>query len=279
MQQGDNLNKLVFLLLLLIGTVVAKVNCIVSVLPEQTFAKAIGGDKVNVTVMVPPGQEPHTYEPKPSQMREISKADLYLTLGVPFEESWLPKLRNQNSKMEIINVGKGVERVEITKNHHNGLDPHIWTSPENVKIIAKNIYSALMAKDKVNSDYYKSNYEKFLTKIDETDKEIKKILSSLPKGTKFMVFHPAWGYFAKEYGLEQIAIEAGGKEPKPKQLIHLIDEAKKQKVKAIFTEPEFSQKAAKLIAKEAKINVVAVSPLNPNWSQNLIDLAKAISGK
>ena len=279
MQQGDNLNKLVFLLLLLIGTVVAKVNCIVSVLPEQTFAKAIGGDKVNVTVMVPPGQEPHTYEPKPSQMREISKADLYLTLGVPFEESWLPKLRNQNSKMEIINVGKDIERVEITKNHHNGLDPHIWTSPENVKIIAKNIYSALVAKDKVNSDYYKSNYEKFLTKIDETDKEIKKILSSLPKGTKFMVFHPAWGYFAKEYGLEQIAIEAGGKEPKPKQLIHLIDEAKKQKVKAIFTEPEFSQKAAKLIAKEAKINVVAVSPLNPNWSQNLIDLAKAISGK
>lgn len=273
------MKKFILSLLLLISTLVAKVNCVVSVLPEKTFTEAIGGNKVNITVMVPPGQEPHTYEPKPSQMRKISKADLYLALGVPFEDSWLPKLTNQNSNMQVVDVGKGIARVEIAKNHRDGLDPHIWTSPENVKIITKNIYKTLTTKDKANSDYYKSNYEKFLTKIDETDKEIKKILGNLPKGTKFMVFHPAWGYFAKEYGLKQVAIEAGGKEPKPKQLINLINEAKKEKVKAVFTEPEFSQKAAKLIAQEVGVPVVAVSPLNPNWSQNLIALAKAIAKK
>ena len=198
------MKKIVLALILGISAVVAKVSCVVSVLPEQTFTEAIGGDKVNITVMVPPGQEPHTYEPKPSQMRKISKADIYLTLGVPFENSWLPKLTNQNSNMQVVNVGKGVERIAIAKHHHknssedkeekqhNGLDPHIWTSPENVKIIAKNIYNALVAKDKENSDYYKSNYERFLAKIDATDKAIKKILTPLPKGAKFMVFHPAW---------------------------------------------------------------------------------------
>ncbi len=290
------MKKIVLALVIGISTVTAKINCVASILPEKTFIEAIGGDKVHTMVMVPRGSEPHTYEPKPSQMKEIAKAQLFLTLGVPFENSWLPKLKNQNRKMEVINVGKGVEKIAMTEHHHEGeskhkeekheeehhhggLDPHIWTSPENIKIIAKNIYTALAAKDKVNSNYYKSNYEKFLAKIDATDKEIKKILSTLPKGTKFMVFHPAWGYFAKEYGLEQVAIEAGGKEPKPKQLMHLVDEAKEEKVTAIFTEPEFSQKAAKVIAKEAGVPVVAVSPLNPDWSQNLIGLAKAIANK
>ncbi len=288
------MKKIVLALVLGISAVTAKINCVTSILPEKIFVEAIGGDKVHTMVMVPPGNEPHTYEPKPSQMKEIAKAQLFLALGVPFENAWLPKLKNQNSKMEVINVGKGVEKIAMAEHHHEGehkeekhkkehhhggLDPHIWTSPKNIKIIAKNIYTALVAKDKVNSDYYKSNYEKFLAKIDATDKEIKKILGTLPKGTKFMVFHPAWGYFAKEYGLEQIAIEAGGKEPKPKQLMHLVDEAKEEKVTAIFTEPEFSQKAAKVIAKEAGVPVVAVSPLNPDWSQNLIGLAKAIAKK
>lgn len=286
------MKKIALALLLSVSAVVAKVNCVASIMPQKVFIDAIGGDKVETMVMVPVGSEPHTYEPKPSQMKNISKADLYLTLGVPFEKSWLSKLTNQNNKMQVVNVGKDVARIAMAEHHHEGenehkeeehhhggLDPHIWTSPENIKIIAKNIYNALVVKDKVNSDYYKSNYEKFLAKVDATDKEIKKIFTNTPKGTKFMVFHPAWGYFAKNYGLEQLAIEAGGDDPKPKQLIHLIDEAKEEKVRAIFVEPEFSQKAAKLIAKEAGVPVVAVSPLEQDWSNNIIGLAKAIAKK
>ncbi len=306
------MKKIALMLLLGIGAAHATVNAVVSVLPEKTFVEAIGGDKVHVTVMVLPGNSPHAYEPKPSQMKEIAKANFYFSIGVEFEEAWLPKFANQNSKMVIVDASKGIKKAAIKAHHHHdeethadkthehrtdehkdehqakgeyeerhhhhgGLDPHIWTTPTNIKIIATNIYQALIAQDAVNSDYYKKNYEAFLNHINETDKEIKTILSHTPKGAKFMVFHPSWGYFAKAYNLTQIAIEAGGKNPKPKQVIHLIKEAKEEQVKAVFTAPEFSQKVAKQIAKEVGVPVVAISPLNPNWSQNLIGLAKAIA--
>ena len=301
------MKKITLMLLLGLGAAHATVNAVVSVLPEKTFVEAIGGDKVHATVMVLPGNSPHSYEPKPSQMKAIAKADLYFAIGVEFEEAWLPKFANQNSKMVIVDVSKGIKKAPIAGHHHHeeeahadkaheheeehhaeeghkeghphhgGLDPHIWTTPANVKIIAQNIYEALIAQDKANSAYYKTNYEAFLKHVDATDKEIKTILAHTPKGTKFMVFHPAWGYFAKAYGLTQIAIEAGGKNPKPKQVMHLIDEAKEEKVTAVFTAPEFSQKVAKQIAKEVGVPVRPISPLNPKWAQNLIGLAKAIA--
>jgi zinc transport system substrate-binding protein len=299
----------------------ANVNAVVSILPQKTFVEAIGGDKVNVSLMVLPGNSPHTYEPKPSQMKEVSKADIYFTIGVEFEHNWMPKFADQNKKMEIANVSHGIKRLpmeehsheeeyehghnehEHHKHDHNahhdkhghteheheehghdqheyeGLDPHVWTAPSNVRIIAKNIYNELLAHDKANESYYKANYEKFLEHINDTDKTIKTILLDVDTGSKFMVFHPAWGYFANDYGLTQLAIEAGGKNPKPKQVMRLIEEAKHEGVKAVFTAPEFSEKVAKQIAKEVGVPVIKVSPLNPKWSQNLQNLAKAIANK
>jgi zinc transport system substrate-binding protein len=172
------------------------------------------------------------------------------------------------------------EKVDHHNEHkHQGEDPHIWTSPANVKIIAQNIYHALKEEDPLNTSYYKKNLDIFLASIDETDRQIIDILSSVEDGQKFMVFHPSWGYFAKAYHLRQIAVEVEGKEPKPKELIHLLEEAKEEKVKAIFTQPEFSDTVAKIIAKELQIPVVKVTPLAPNWSENLINIAKAIAGR
>lgn len=267
----------------------AKVNTVVSVLPQKTFVEMIGKDKVNVALMVKPGNSPHTYEPKPSQMKDINNADIYFSIGVEFETAWLPKFISQNKKMQISDMTKGVEKLPMQEHHHgeedhhqdeeDTLDPHIWTSPANVKIIAKNIYESLIKIDIKNKEYYKTNYENFLAHIKQTDAAIKKILLKSTKDTKFMVFHPAWGYFARDYQLVQIAIEAGGKNPKPKQIAYLIKEAKHQQVKAIFTAPEFSDKAAVQIAKEVGVPVKKISPLNPNWSQNLIKLAEAIAIK
>ena len=281
----------------------ANINAVVSVLPQKTFVEAIGGDKVNVALMVLPGSYPHTYEPKPSQMKDISNADIYFSIGVEFEHSWLPKFANQNKKMKIGNMAKGIEKLPMGEHHHedeeehkeekdahkehadhdheehDSLDPHIWTSTANVKIIAKNIYDYLVKIDSKNESYYKNNYEKFLEHINQTDRTIKKILIDTQTGTKFMVFHPAWGYFARDYGLVQVAIEAGGKDPKPKQVMYLIEEAKEENVKAVFTAPEFSDKVASQIAKEVGIPVIKVSPLNPKWSENLIQLANAIAHK
>ncbi len=275
------MKKLFSILIFLGNFLYANINTIVSIIPEKSFLREIGGDKVNITVMVKPGASPHTYEPKASQMKSISKADIYFSIGVEFEKIWLKKFYNQNRKMKIVDLTKGVRKFPISKNLKgaNSLDPHIWLNPENVKIIAKNIYQALIEEDKENRDYYYKNYQKFLKKISLTDKKIREILKNVKKSSKFMVFHPAWGYFARAYNLQQIAIEQEGKNPKPKQVANLIKEAKREKVKAIFTAPEFSDKIAKQIAKEVGVPVIKVSPLNPNWSKNLENLAKAIANK
>jgi zinc transport system substrate-binding protein len=286
------MKKIALIFLLSTTYIFSNINAVVSILPEQTFVRSIGGDKVNVSLMVKPGNSPHTYEPKPSQMVEISKADLYFAIDVEFEDVWLPKFQSLNPKMQVIDLAENVPKMQMLEKHkceaghdhhvedtHKGEDPHIWTAPSNVKIIAQNIYHALKEIDPANADYYKRNLDIFLASIDETDRRIIDILSPLEDGEKFMVFHPSWGYFAKAYNLEQIAVEVEGKEPKPKELIQLLKEAKKEKVKVIFTQPEFSDTVAQIIAKELHIPVVKVSPLAANWSENLINIAQAISGK
>ncbi len=278
------MKKIPLIFLLSTTYIFSNMNAVVSILPEQTFVKAIAGDKVNVSLMVQPGNSPHTYEPKPSQMIEITKADLYFAIDVEFEQVWLPKFKDLNPNMQIIDLADNIVKIHMHETGHDGhvhegTDPHIWTAPANVKIIAENIYTALVTKDPDNTEYYKRNLEIFLASIDETDRQISHILSSLTDSRRFMVFHPSWGYFAKAYNLEQIAVEVEGKEPKPKALIHLLKEAKEEKVHAIFTQPEFSDTVAKIIAKELQIPVVRVSPLAPNWSENLIKIANTIAGK
>jgi len=287
------MKKILFLTLLLNTFILANINAVVSILPEKTFVKAIGGDKVSVSLMVLPGNSPHTYEPKPSQMKNVAKANLYFAIGVEFENVWLNKFKSLNDKMQIVDLTTGIEKRAITAHHHHehnahhkdahgttqSKDPHIWTDPKNVEIIAKHIYEALVEADPENAAYYKTNYETFSGKIRETDREIKTILTNIPKDTKFMVFHPSWGYFAHAYGLTQMAVEIEGKSPKPKELIGLINEAKEEKIKAIFTQPEFSDSMAKVMASELNIDVIKVSPLAENWSENLLKIAHAIAGK
>lgn len=286
------MKKITLIFLLTTTYIFSNINVIVSILPAQTFVKAVGGEKVNISLMVEPGNSPHTYEPKPSQMMDISKAELYFAIDVEFEDVWLPKFKDLNPTMKVIDLTQNVEKMQMQESHekegheghhhdahgHQGQDPHIWTAPSNVKIIAQNIYNALIKKDPDNVDYYKRNLDIFLASIDETHRQIMHILTSLEDGESFMVFHPSWGYFAKAYNLEQIAVEIEGKEPKPKELIYLLKEAKEEKVKAIFTQPEFSDTTAKIIAKELQIPVVKVSPLAANWSENLINIAKVIAG-
>jgi len=286
------MKKIITLLLLSTSYIFSNINAVVSIAPEMTFLKAIGGDKVNISLMVKPGNSPHTYEPKPSQMAAIAKAKLYFAIGVEFEHVWLPKFQSLNTSMQVIDLSQGVEKMammhheEHEEEHdahgahkHEGQDPHIWTSPANVKIIAQNIYKALSSVDTLNTKYYEDNLNSFLAHIEATDTEIKKILSMLKDSRKFMVFHPSWGYFAKTYHLVQIAVEVEGKSPKPRELVHLIKEAQEEKVSAIITQPEFSDASAKIIANELHIPVVKISPMAENWSKNLIKMARTIAGQ
>ena len=283
------MKKIITLLLLSTTYIFSNINAIVSILPQQTFLKSIGGDKVNISLMVQPGNSPHTYEPKPSQMISVTKADIYFAIDVEFEHVWLPKFQSLNSNMRIVDISKGIKKMHMIQDihgdethgdhDHKGEDPHIWTAPENVKIMAQNIYDALVKLDTANAPYYKTNLDAFLASISKTDTHIKEILSTLKESRTFMVFHPSWGYFAKAYNLEQIAVEVEGKSPKPRELVTLIKEAKEEKVTAIFTQPEFSDASAKIIANELHIPVVKISPMAPNWSENLINIAKTIAGQ
>jgi zinc transport system substrate-binding protein len=277
--------KLALIFLLSTSYIFSNINAIVSIVPEHTFLKKIGGKYVNIALMVQAGNSPHTYEPKPSQMIAISKANLYFAIGVEFEHVWLPKFQNLNKQMQTVDISKHIQKIPMQNPHHTHKkeshkedDPHIWTSPSNVKIIAQNMYNALVTSDTKNEVYYKANLETFLRLIDKTDTKIKQTLSHLKGERTFMVFHPSWGYFAKEYNLTQMVVEIEGKSPKPKELVKLIKEAKTAKVKAIFTQPEFSDNAAKIIANELHIPVVKVSPMAKNWSENLINIAKHIVG-
>ena len=277
------------LLLLICSTIFAfgQINAIVSIVPQKYFADKIAGEKANITVMVFPGNSPHTYEPKPSQMKDLTKANVYFKIGIEFEKIWLKKFQSINKTMRIVDSSKGIKRIPMINHNHgendhkhdseNNLDPHVWLSPKNGKIIAKNIYDTFVNLDSKNKNYYTMNYKKILKEIEETNTKINNILLKTDDMAKFIVFHPSWGYFAKDYRLTQVALELGGKKPKAKHIQNIIKETKKDYFKVIITAPEFSDNIAKTIAHESGIDVVKISPLAQNWSENLLKFAKAVA--
>jgi zinc transport system substrate-binding protein len=261
----------------------------VSIPPQKYFVEKIGGSFVQVSVMVPPGANPHIYEPRPTQMTALSKSKIYFAIGVTFETVWLPKFAKLNPKMQIVHTDRGIDKMEMVAHHHEEedvagdkdsaksasleestgtLDPHVWVAPPEVRIIARNIQEALAEIDPANSGIYQSNLETFLKEIDKLDKDLTEIFKG-KKGLKFMVYHPAWGYFARAYGVEQVPVEIEGKEPKPGQLKDLITQSKKDGIKVIFVQPQFSTKSAETIAKAIGGQVIAADNLREDWERNL----------
>jgi len=239
----------------------AKINVVVSILPQAYFVRRVGGDRVEVTVIVPPGASPATYEPSASQMRSLAQADLYIRIRVPFEEAWMGKIAAANPDMLIIDSSEGIERI-------GGKDPHIWLSPRLVKLQVQAIYKGLVEVDPENKALYAQNRDQFIADLEALDVEIAEVLAQV-RGKKFMVFHPVWSYFARDYGLQQIAIEVEGKEPSAAELAALIETAKTEGIKAIFVQPQFSSKTAETIARQIGAQVVYVDPLAEDWMDNM----------
>jgi len=254
----------------------AKLNVAVSIAPEAFIVENIAKDLVDITTVVPPGSSPHTYEPKPSQMRELSRAKIYFAIGVEFERAWLNRFQDLNKELRIIHIDKNITKYPISQGEEKGeLDPHIWLDPINLKVLASNIYKALSSIDKTNSQKYQKNLKSFLAKLDKLHQDISQKLSTL-RNRKFLVFHPSWGYYAKRYNLEQIAIEIAGKEPKPKDLIKVIKTAKKYHIKVIIAQPEFSTKSATIIANEIGGVVVKISPMQKDVIQTLLKITNTL---
>lgn len=271
-----------------------RVPVFVSIAPQKYFVQQIGQDMVDVQVMVQPGASPATYEPKPRQMVELSKTRLYFAIGVQFENTWLKKIAVANPKMKVVHTDHGIEKIPMATRHHHqaadehrkkgkhqqqgeharsGLDPHIWLSPILVKVQARTILTSLKQIDPSNLSNYEANYVRLVSRIDELHVELKKTFAG-KKGLQFTVFHPAWGYFAQAYGLEQVPIEIEGKDPKPAQLKELIEHARIKGIKVIFVQPQFSVKSAKLVANEIGGQVIFANPLAVDWMANLRNVAQ-----
>jgi len=257
----------------------------VSITPQKFFLEQIGKDRVDVQVMVEPGASPHSYEPKPGQMVAISKARVYFATGVSFEKAWLKKISASNPKMMVVHTDHGIKKLPMAahdhgeeKHHdeahhdHGALDPHIWLSPPLVMVQARTILTALQEVDPVHRSIYEANYQAFVTMLEGLDRALRSIFAG-KKGLEFMVFHPAWGYFAEAYGLKQVPIEIEGKDPKPAQLKKLIDHARERNIKVIFVQPQFSSKSAEQVAREIGGEVAFVDPLALNWADNLREVA------
>lgn len=260
------------------------VDITVSIMPQKYFVEKIGGKNVRVNVMVPPGVDLHNYEPKPQQLQSLNNAKAYITTGIAFETAWMDRIKAANQQMLVIDSTQGIERIPMMEHHHHGethqaeetLDPHIWLSPKLVKVQAQNIYEGLVKIDPKRQVEYQSNLNQFITEIDQLDQQISQKLAPL-KNRKFIIFHPAWGYFAKDYNLEQESIEVGGQEPSAAELANLISQAKQENIKVIFAQPEFNPSSAETIAKEIGGKVIFVSDLEANWSDNLLEVSDLLS--
>jgi zinc transport system substrate-binding protein len=272
-----------------------KLLVFVTIAPQQYFVQQIGKDLVDVQIMVEPGADPHTYEPKPKQMVAISKAQLYFAVGIEFEEANLSKITATNPNLKVIHTDHGIDKRAMEVHHHQddqeadhhegdhaktdhghddhaGLDPHIWLSPPLVKIQAHTILTALQKADPAHQGVYEKNFNAFTSEIDQLDADLKKIFAGRT-GLQFMVFHPSWGYFAHAYGLKQVPIEIEGKRPKPAQLKALIQHARDKRIKVVFVQPQFSTQSAEVVAREISGQVAFADPLAEDWMANLREVA------
>ena len=252
-----------------------KIMVAVTILPQAEFVESVGGEKVEVIVMVPPGANIHIYEPTPSQMNILASAKMYAKVGsdVEFERTWMDKLLAVNRDMLVVDCAEGIELQEMVGGHereesHGATDPHIWLSPRNAGIMVQNICQELVQVDPENSAYYEKNRDAYLQELDKLDRDIRDNLSAVANRT-FMVYHPTFGYFARDYNLVMIPVEEEGKEPTAARLAYLIGQAREQGIKVVFAEPQFNPQSAEVIAEAIGGRVVFVDTLARDYIRNM----------
>ncbi len=267
-----------------------KLQVFVSILPQKYFVERIGGEHVQVSVMVGPGQSPATYEPRPRQMAGLVSARLFYRIGVAFEEVWMERISAANPGMQLLDARDGLvlREMEPAGGHHHDHDqlpqakghpdPHIWLSPIMVRAMAGRLRDTLIRLDPSNQASYRANYQAFADDLEALTREIKNRLADL-KQRSFMVFHPSWGYFADEFGLRQIPIESEGKEPGARTLVRLIEQARTKDISVIFVQRQFSQAPARGLAEAIGARVVAIDPLAEDYLVNLRRVATALKGE
>jgi zinc transport system substrate-binding protein len=253
----------------------ARVSVFVSILPQAYFVERIGGERVSVQTLIGPGQSPATWEPSPARMAALSEADVFFRIGVPFENTLMPKIVSSLPDLNVVDTREGITLRPMGPGENAPRDPHIWLDPLLAKIQARTIADELSRLDPDGSDLYAQNLASLLDDLDSLDAEIREALGPA-RGSTMLVFHPSWGYFADRYGLRQLAIEVEGKSPGARQLHEIIETARAQGVRVIFVQPQFSTAGAEAIAREIGAVVTYADPLPRDYIAELRRVAHTV---
>jgi len=244
-----------------------KIKVIASIVPLADFARQVGGDRIDVQLLLPPGASPHTYEPTPKAIREINDAKVFIKIGAGLE-NWAEKIitASGNKGLIIVDSSKGIQLIRDIHSHHSSpgsrADPHIWLDPVIASDIVTKIEKALIEADPENARIYEKNALLYREKLSQLDKEISDKIKTF-KIKEYITFHPAWNYFSKRYGLRVAGVieELPGKEPSPKHVARIVREVKRIGSKVIFAEPQFNPKIAEAIARESGARVLLLDPI------------------
>lgn len=255
-------------------------SVVVSILPQKYLIDKISGGIIRCEVMIPPGGNHETFEPSPRDMERVMKASAYFAIGaLDFEKAWIEKIQAVKPGLEIINTSKGIDMI---KGHSHGgadnqtTDPHIWLSPDAVKIQAGQIYKSLCRIFPADSVNFRTNLTGFIHEADSADTYITHILSPY-KGRTFLIYHPAFAYFARYYSLNQASIENEGKEPSPVHMREIIDMAKANSIRAIFVSKEFDTRHAETIARQLGAKLIIFDPMAYKWTENIMQIARLMA--
>jgi len=253
----------------------------VSIPPMLEIVGRVGGDRVHAQALLAPGASPHTYEPTPRQLAALWEADLFVGIGVPFETPLLAKIASLRPDLPVVDCSRGIELQPIDDAHldaHPGerFDPHTWLDPVLVKIEAATVRDALCRRSPADCAALDANLASYLVDLEAAHRRIAALLAPY-RGRTLLVFHPAYGYFARRYGLEQVAVEVGGKEPTPRQLALLVEQAKASGASALFVQPQVRGSAAAAVAEAVGCPLVELDPLAEDLTANLERMARAIA--
>ncbi len=254
----------------------------VSILPEKTFVEKIAGTDFKVNVLIPPGSSPAAYTLLPSQLKEIANSAVWFRIGyIGFEYSWKDKIAQANKEMKVVDLSEGLDLIAQSKQQHGdhfhmeGVNPHIWLSPKLVKQIARKILDELILLKPEKSETYKANYSEFVKEIEQLDKQIKNKMKDYA-GRIIILYHPSLSYYARDYGIKQYSLEVGGKQTTPQLMAKIVDLAKKENIKVIYIQSEFDREHARVFAEEIDGKIVQISPLAPDWADNLMEMTNTI---
>jgi zinc transport system substrate-binding protein len=263
----------------------APMEVYVSIPPQKWLTDQLGGEKVVTHVLVDKGQDPHTFEPTPRQISALSRSRLYFTIGLEFEKQITGKLGGAVAGLTMVDTTGSLEKIAMTgghdphgehgDHHQEATDPHVWLSPPNLIRMADDMAAAMISADPGNAEYYRQNLQRTSAALGELHKELAADLASF-KGAAFYVFHPSFGYFAREYQLEQEAVEIAGKSPSPRQLSALITRARAEGVRIIFVQPQFDVKSAATVAQAIDGVVEPLDPLAEDVAGNLRTISAKI---